>query len=334
MKRKYAHVRARGSVAGIAFIALVPLVAAIGGFAVDCMHVNDAKGELQRAVDAAALAGAEDLSKYVPGTIPDSATSVASADQEPLKFALQVAELNAVDGPFGLWSSSNRSIKATIRYDSNFPGTANSPNRCDVSSQIYINSLFAKIFGNFGQNVSASGSAAYTGLNQINGDNGYLVVSSIDLNPAPNGSPLGNNPSFGTNYTVDLHTNSVWVSNPNVQDDDLLGHIWDPSKYPPVNLPPITIGSTITTDHGIKNAGTQFANLIGYTIVLVVTNQDTVPGSGKASYPVTGFIGLKVTGSTGKTNVTGTLVPLGIVGGGFTGGPTSNTGPFLVRLVQ
>ena len=46
MKRK-ANSRNRGSVALLAFIAVVPLVAAIGGFAVDCMHVNDAKGALQ-----------------------------------------------------------------------------------------------------------------------------------------------------------------------------------------------------------------------------------------------------------------------------------------------
>jgi hypothetical protein len=311
--------RGKGSVATLAFVAMLPLVAALGGFAVDCMHVNDAKGELQRATDAAALAGAEDLKNY-NGSNPNLKSTASSVDlannQEPVNFALQVAQLNAVDGPVGLWQNANRSVTATIRYDATLPGPTNIPNRCDVTGSIQTQSIFAQIFGNFGQSVGTSSSA---GLQVANTVYNYvpLLVSVQDSNS------LGNalqNQAAGATFRVDVKVNSIWAINDNNTLTKIIAALAG-GTFPGSSLEPaVSVGGQITSDNGVKSAGQDFGNLVitpPITVIFPVTG-DSV-GTGQPKHTVTGFFAMQVT-SAGTSPpdyyLSGTIVPVSTFGSG------------------
>jgi hypothetical protein len=353
MKTRLHSRRNQGSAAALAFVAVVPLVAAIGGFAVDCMHVNDAKGELQRATDAAALSGAQDLQNYNKTGIPATATSYSASNSEPLNFALAVAAMNAVDGPIGLWSSSNRNISTTIRYDSNFPGSPTWPNRCDVATSMRISSLFARLIGNFGQNVSARASAAMYPVSTVTTPM-PLLVSQDDTDP--NGKTILNTPAGGTLTIIikdNASSNAVWIFNSNKDDQALLNHIIDPTKYPDVPIKPVTINDhtlndveindIIKSDNGTKSAGALFDQLIGHDIILLVTDASVASDYTAKGIPqrkVIGFIGMHVTGydNTNKGNgysLTGILQPVSAIGtSGGISNPFTGFAPYIARLIE
>jgi len=358
MKRGKLAARNRGSVATLAFVAVVPLLAAFGGIAVDSMHYNDAMGELQRATDAAALAGAEDLNNYI-GSKNTTASSVSSTNEEPVNFALDVATMNAVDGPIGLWQSSNRTVNATIRYDSKLSGPANRPNRCDVSGQIFIRSLFAKMFGNFGQTVSTTSSAGYTALNTLPI---YmpLLVSWVD--PDPSGDILSSM-GPGSTYTVEIKqsgksssnnsnngksNNSVWIWNNNQIDIEAIKHIANPSTNPfnPADIPPESIGDYIKSDNGQKSAGQDFGDLLGKDVGFIVTGDSVandILAQGQPVHQIIGFVGMHVTGfdaSPGNNgySLTGTLEPLPASGSYVSTAPatgvTNGINLYQAKLIQ
>lgn len=334
----------RGSVSVLPFIALVPLLAAIGGFAVDCMHVNDARGELQRATDAAALAGAQDLANY-DGSKLMTANSVDAANEEPVNFALQVASLNAVDGPLGVWHGGQRTVTATIRYDASIPGPPNRPNRCDVTGSVKIDSFFAQCFGNFGQTVNSTSSAAFSQLNTLYS---YmpLLVSINDLDP--NGRKLEER-QVGDEYTVIIKdnkaSNSVWILNSNKDLKAIIEHIADPVNNPGVQLPPVKIGDIIKSDNGMKSAGKLFDQLMDKDVAFLITGDSIETdylAKGKPEHPVIGFMVMHVTqvDDNAKGNgysLTGILKPA-VLGGEFdpfgTTSQVSTYAPFLARLVQ
>lgn len=343
MKRRQ-YSRKKGSVAALGFVAVVPLVAALTAFGVDCMHVNDASGELQRATDAAALAGSEDLGNYV-GNKALTAQSVSSANEEPVNFALSTASLNAVDGPLGLWQGGQRSVSATIRYDSTLAGPVNRPNRCDVTGTIQIKSVFAQVFGNFSQTVTTNSSAGLTSLNTLYSF-APLLVSEKD--PDPSGRRL-KDLAIDSIYTVGIKSNdssnSVWILNSNQDDIDAIMHIADPENNPGNNVPAYSIGDVIKSDNGQKSAGQYFDKLVGKDVPFLVTN-DSVDGDylakGQPVHTVVGFMVLHVTGYDNKGgkdgySLTGNLRPVSFAGGYD---PTKGTGtittfaPFLSRLIQ
>jgi Flp pilus assembly protein TadG len=329
----------------LAFVAVVPLVAAFGGIAVDCMHYNDATSELQRTTDAAALAGAEDLNKYVGGKNM-TGTTVSATNEEPVNFAIQVASLNAVDGPVGLWSSSSRTVTATILHDNNFGGPAGFPNRCNVTGTISIRSLFAKIFGNFHNTVTTSSSAGLSGLTTLYGGFAPLLVSWVDDDID---SKKLKDQLYGSTYTVNIKnnafSNSVWILNNNTTDEYAINHIYDPVKYPGNVIPPVSIGDYIKSDNGEKSAGKLFDELKGKDIGLIITDDSlkNYLAKGQPVHKVIGFIGMKVTSfddSPGKDgySFTGTLEPLPIAGGYDPNGTPSGVGSgfsaYKVRLIQ
>jgi hypothetical protein len=252
-----------------------------------------------------------------------------------------VGALNAVDGPLGLWTGSTRTLTATILDDTTdtflaqLPGGA--PNRCNVSGQIYIHSLFAKIFGNFGQNINTFSSAAMLPIKTL-GSPLILLVSNVDQDPS--GKVL-KNLTFGSTFTVQIKTDSLWIANPDNTDKTIINNIADPANAVPVTLPPMSIGDYIKVDNGLKSAGQLFDSLKGHTIFFAVTNDSAnnpVLGQGQPVHQIIGFMGLYVTGDTTKNpnpSLTGTLVSAGIVNGLPSGSsPGSTLGPFLVRLIQ
>lgn len=334
----------KGSTAALAFIALLPLIGLLGGFAVDCMHVNDAHGELQRALDAAALAGAHDLGNF-DGSKSTSAQTVSDGNEEPVNHALQVASLNAVDGPSGIWHSGDRTVTASIVYDPNFPGPANRPNRCNVSGSIGLKSIFAQMFGNYGQSVNATASAALTSLTTL-----YsfmpLLVSINDLDPD---NRKLEDQVVGNEFTVQVkgndYSNSVWILNSNKDCLAQLNHIADPATYPAVEMPPLSVGDFVKSDNGKKSAGKIFDKLIGKDVAFVVTddavNNDYL-AKGQPVHKIIGFMVLHVTstdtqpGANGYS-MTGILKPVAMNGAFSTTVPApqiTTFAPFLARLVQ
>ena len=253
--------------------------------------------------------------------------------------------MNAVDGPLGLWQSSNRAVTATIRNDATLAGPTTTPNRCDVTGQIFISSLFAKIFGNFGQTVNTTSSAGLTPVNKVL-SYAPLLVSLNDTDPQ--GDAL-KNLTIGSTYTVEIKdksSNSVWILNPGNADAQQIQHLADPS-IPGPTLPPLEIGDTIKSDNGQKAAGKLFNLLEGDTVLFVVTADNVGTdylAKGQPVHTIIGFMALKVTnfdnsaGANGYS-LTGTLEPLPIGSGSFDPNDPFKTqittfAPFLVRLVQ
>jgi Flp pilus assembly protein TadG len=348
MKRSFTR-RSRGSAAALAFVGVIPLIAAFGGVAVDSMHVNDARGALQRATDAAALAGAQDLANYASAPLPTSATSVSSSNEEPLNYALQLASMNAVDGPIGLWQGSNRTVTATLRYDSTLGGVATRPNRCDVQGSIFIRSIFAQVFGNFGQTVSTTSSA---GIQAINTLDSYLPLLVSWVDPDMGGNKLKdviNNSTIP--YTIHIKdnkvSNSVWIPTSNKIAKQMIDYLGDPVNNPkpsPDDYPSYSIGDEIKSSNGIKSAGTDFAPLAGKNVGILVT-EDAVSGylaKGQPVHKVYAFVGMHIISydNDNKGNgysLTGYLYPITGIGDLDPQGPKNPnvwTFPFQARLIQ
>ncbi len=335
--------RNNGATAALAFVAIVPLVAALGGFAVDAMHFNDAAGALQRACDAAALAGAQNLGSYSSGKAV-SGTSVSTGNNDSVNYALEVAQLNAVDGSIGLWSNGDRSITATIRYDSSLSGPNTNPNRCDVTASIGIKSLFTKIFGNYSQTVSTSASAGLTPLNKLYS---YLPMIVSYVNPDENGKKL-NGLSLGDTFVINIKNksagNTVWLYNNTGDNIDAIEHIVDPVTYPGNSEAALAIGDTIQSNNGQKSVGKIFDQLYGKDVALAVT-EDNVDkdylSKGQPSHKISYFVGFHITGYDNNSkgdgySLTGTIISTPNAGGYDPSGTTNNvTGSvYLAKLIQ
>lgn len=346
MKRRPSR-RNRGSVAALAFVGVIPLIAAFGGLAVDSMHVNDARGALQRATDAAALAGAEYMNDYA-GSKATTATSVGDGNELPVNYALQVASMNAVDGPLGLWQGSNRTISATIRHDASLGGVATQPNRCDVTGSIYIRSIFAQIFGNFGQTVTASSSA---GIAPVNKPVAFapLLVSWTD--PDPNSKVLRDTIA-GTEYTViikdmgDKISNAIWIDSSAKTVNELIDYLAGNGPRPSYDaLPDYKIGDTVKASNGEKGGvGKNLDKLTGKDLVFLITDDNGIGVTAvrKPEHIITRIVGMtdvRVDATPGRDgfSITGKLYPV-VVGGESdpSAGPNPVTtfAPFQVRLIQ
>lgn len=305
--------RPRGSVVTVALVALVPLLGAIGAVAVDLMHNNDAIGALQRSTDAGALAGAQDLSTYKGAPLKSTATvadsSSPGSNEDAVNVALSVAKLNIADG-HSVYTDvvPNAKVTATL-------SPTPSPSQCTVDATLPINSLLAKLFGNFGQTITAHSVA---GLGPpVDKMGGFMPVLPSYSEKDPSGKVLSA-ATAGSTYTVEIKTNALWIYNPNVTDIEALNGIINPLSNS-LNEPAIAIGDIIKSDNGIKSAGTLFPQLVGKTVFFPITS-DSV-GTGTPSHPVIGFIAMKITSANGKNpnpSVTGIIVPLV--------GPGTNTG--------
>jgi Flp pilus assembly protein TadG len=338
--------RNRGSVAALAFVAVVPLVAGIGAVAVDSMHFNDARGALQRATDAAALAGAQDLGNYI-GTKNKTGTTVDPVNEEPVNYALELARMNAVDGAVGLWNNSNRSVKATIRFDATLGGggVATQPNRCDVTASVFIRSIFAQIFGNFGQTVNSASSAGFLSVNRVSGYAPMLVSwNDPDRDKLPLRTAV-----TGNTYTVTIKemgnkiSNAVWIDEKTPELIKLENYIAGLPGATRPDLPTYSIGDTVKTSNGEKGSvGQNLTVLEGKDLIFLVTddNGDGLTAVGRPVHVITRMIGLsnaRIDSTPGKDgySITGELFP--VVQGTYDPGAPANPvsfGPVQVRLIQ
>jgi hypothetical protein len=88
----------RGGLVTLVLIGMIPLLIAFGAFAVDMKHQQTAQQQLQKATDAAALAGAEML--WYDGTYNMGSNAYTADSNYPIvkQKAMQVAQLNIADG--------------------------------------------------------------------------------------------------------------------------------------------------------------------------------------------------------------------------------------------
>ena len=151
----------RRSLGTLLLAVIIPISFGIGALALDMAHYSAVKGELQKAVDAAALAGA------------------ASLVEEPEKcedHALVVAEMNSADGR----AVSNLSDSTTVTVEV-MPCTDTDVGYVKVTANMAIRFMFAPIFGRESDLITTTSRAGtYGTLTQIAADHAFPLAVSID----------------------------------------------------------------------------------------------------------------------------------------------------------
>lgn len=318
--------QSNGSIVALAFVALVPLILAIGGFSVDCMHFNDQRGAMQRATDAGALAGAIDIPSW-KGNLSQSGTTNSGTNyttgkigtnEEPVDMALAATGLNVVDGNRPVTNGSTINVFAELlqQYTPNMTqsGNGHPPIACHVHAQMQIRSLFAGMFGNWTQTVSTD-SVAGPGpqittlyrylpmlLSAPQGDQNGSMLSAMGpgamygfiLNAAGAAPPSGNGGKG----------NSVWIFNSDAANQAAVNAIANGVPMNPAE-PSITVDTSITTQlPGFSSPGAlaSFNSLTPGTIFIVPVTSDwlTLPNPTTGAqpstgpHPVIGFLALRI----------------------------------------
>jgi Flp pilus assembly protein TadG len=151
----------RGSLGTLLLALIIPILFGIGAFGLDMAHYSAVKGELQKAVDAAALAGAASLVEE-----PDQCEN----------HALSVAEMNTADGR----PVSNLSDSTTVTVEV-MPCSDTEVGYVTVTANMAIRHMFAPIFGREWDIVTTSSRAGtYGTLTQIAADHAFPLAVSID----------------------------------------------------------------------------------------------------------------------------------------------------------
>jgi Flp pilus assembly protein TadG len=272
----------RGSLAALGFIGMIPLLIALGAYAIDLMHVNSTKGELQRSCDAAALAGAARLYNYdTDNPKGDSATRAAQA----------ILLANLCDGR--VVDDRDPEIADQIT----FPVTPTNGvgGQVKVDAQIQIHGMFSKIFGSMTQQVTASATAGSNGnVNQAFA--GQLFPIAVALNmPDPSGTTLASK-SIGQNFTIvfspDGSDNAGWTTlnagggASQIKKD--IDFYKDASK---TGGTAIKVTDSIDLKNGeIASAISATSAVVGKTVVMPVIDANKFNGSSK----VVGFVGMTI----------------------------------------
>ncbi|MBI4533792.1 MAG: Tad domain-containing protein [Candidatus Melainabacteria bacterium] len=315
-----------GSLAAV-FLALFTIMSlALGTLAVDVAHVTTVKCELQNAVDAAALGGAQDL--------------IEDYDSIPAR-ALNIANNNKADGR----AVSNNSPNTIVTVYP-IPPSQTDTGSVQVSAQMTINHLLAPIIGRTNDVIYASSLAGGSGtLNQLNGDQAFPLAVSIDAIPQklvgdPPGIPLYQRQ---VGQSVEFYINSQQVKNAAFTSftessananyiKDAIDQSLGLAPVEPGFIPSITVNDEINLNNGVVGQkkladSPQLDALLAQPLLILPVISGTPPYN--QSRPVIGFIGVKVTavevnGSGGEVEtITCTIVKA--IGRGR-GGPTGLTG--------
>ncbi|MBI5172126.1 MAG: hypothetical protein HY986_04525 [Candidatus Melainabacteria bacterium] len=276
----------KGSLAAVGMLSIVGLSVAFGAFGLDVSHAVTVKEQLQVATDAGALAGARDFVKVDPPYVPSSFDAdIAKRD------ALAVTAANYADGkPVSL---SDADTKVTVSTNA-----AASPYTVTVTATRKVNNIFARLFGNDGQEITTtSTAAAWRDIKTLHPNQALNLAVSLDWAPSKGPQQGRSLESYGTNpngqtFTIDLNSqqgkNSAWIKD------------WGAFNSPSMNF-----GTTpVQLDNGVRaNDVQELAS--GDTIILPV-----VKGAPPYNYktPVIGTIGFKVKKARFPQQIEGTLV--------------------------
>lgn len=151
----------RGSLGALMIAFLVPVFFGIGAFALDLAHLSTVRAELQKATDAAALAGAADL--LVDPELCD-------------RHALNVAAANWADG-----HAVSNEIDGTEVYVETVPCSDTQTGSVTVTASTRLNNLFAKIFHRDSEIATARSVAGAAGaVSSVSSNTAFPLAVSMD----------------------------------------------------------------------------------------------------------------------------------------------------------
>ncbi|MBI4533790.1 MAG: hypothetical protein HY711_07560 [Candidatus Melainabacteria bacterium] len=315
----------KGSLGAVLFGIVLFAILGIGAFALDFAHVLTVQSELQNATDAAALAGAQDLTTNFDNVVPR---------------ALQVASSNRADGK----AVSNQSPGAIITVNPIPPNLPLDTGSVTVTASMSIRHMLAPIFGRTVDTLVSQSTAGSSGsLNRLGSNQAFPLAVSLDAVPRNNnidGQPLY---SRQLGDTVDFYINSQQVKNASFTSftecssnaNYIKGAVAQSLGLEPVQpgfIPSIQVGDSININNGVVGQkhlarSPQFEALTSQPILILPVITGTPPYN--QSRQVVGFIGVRVTTVTinqsgGEVEtITGTLVRQLARG---RGGPTGQTG--------
>lgn len=158
----------KGNLGSVLLLALIPLVVAMAALAYDISHMVTVQSQLQTAVEAAALSGAQTLIDN-----PDNAEY----------HALEVCAENHADGE----PVSNDVQQTTVTSLAKMP-TVTDGGAVQVTAQRQVEHIYARIFGRYGDGVTATATAGPGAPIQDLGNNqAFPLVVSLDV--VPNSGP-------------------------------------------------------------------------------------------------------------------------------------------------
>ncbi|MFA7339579.1 MAG: Tad domain-containing protein [Candidatus Obscuribacterales bacterium] len=303
--------RKTGQLSILVLVFLVASLIAMGALGVDIAHIVCTTEELQRAVDAGALAGGPHLSEL------DKTQAVAEA--------LSITADNKADG-----SRVSNEVPGTIVTVVTTNATTNSGGTVTVSAQKRITHLFAHLFGRHTDIVYASATAGGIGeVTQIPSGSAFPIAISIDAATQVGGAqaPLmacqpgqaftlyfDNKEDKNAAFTS-FNTGSADVQYFNEAMSEALGL----THSDPAVIPSVSVGSVINLNNGeggYQAMSHEFYSKImakPYILLPLIENPPPLNQSGV----VIGFVALKVTEISkrnGVASMSGIIVKPAVLG--------------------
>lgn len=277
----------KGLMGTVLIIPVILMALIFGSMAMDVAHVVAVRQELQSAVDAAAMAGAQSLS-----------TDSASVE----RHAREVCRLNYADGTAVDDSKTPMDVSVTV-----VPSTVTKPGTVRVTAEVVSSNLMAKIFNNHTTRVRASALAGGTGpLAQMNGSTLFpLAVSLDDSRRSLNYRPL-NEMHVGDTFELVINSqqykNAAFTSfsDPNTNANWIKAAIAQSLGLPSttsVTIPPVKVGDQINVANGVLGQKTladdpYYSALAGEEVIYLAVVEGSVPFN--QSRALKGFVGVKV----------------------------------------
>jgi Flp pilus assembly protein TadG len=292
--KKITYRNQRGSLGTMLFLCVLLFIMGLGAFGIDIGHVAAIRHQLQNAVDAAAIAGAMDLS-----TDP----TLCESD------AIAVAKENRADNCSVLDGAGPMDVKVAVK-----PCTPTAYGTVTVTASMRINHLFAPIFGGFSSELSATAVAGAAGkLTGMYGNGAFPMAVSMDSLEG-----LGNGDSVTWYLNSQQYKNAAFTSlteksaNANWLNNAIAEMLGLPAKTD-VNIPSVSVGDTIYLTNGIDGQkqladDPYFGALMNQEIIFLPVIQDQAPYNQTAK--VIGFIGVQFTNisKASKNGIVETMV--------------------------
>lgn len=284
-----------GSVFALAFVGMVPLLIALAAFGVDTLHYSAVQAEVQRACDAGALAGAQDLYEYFqnPNGPPQVAIAVAGMNESEGQMTQDIANVNI-----------SASVETPPTNDGG--GTV----RCNMT--VPYNNLLAAVFGANRTTISCTALAGAQGTGNVAATGSLFPLAiSMGIKAGQDNEALQDKQVGDTIY-LEWHNNIEWTGfkSHNARDvRDYITNYMQPGSGNP--SPPVPINSAINVTHGVQATNIAYMEqLLDKKIIYMPVIADS--GSlGPGDYNVLGFIGLKgarITGNGSNSVLEGTLI--------------------------
>jgi Flp pilus assembly protein TadG len=324
--------KASGLMGSLILSSLIIISVGIGALALDISHIIAAKNDLQKAVDAAALAGAEEL----------------TANPELVEYhALQIAANNKADGRFVANDSDGTSVTV-----GSTPSIVDEVGTVTVRAEMDLRHMAAPIFGRVTDRIGVCATASAKGpLTTIFADQAFPMTVSLDTaGKNNNGQNVGKAlKDHKLGDSVKFYINSQQVKNAAFTSFTLrqanANYIKDAvdqslglAEVQPGFIPSISVGDEIYLNNGVVGQkelakGEKLDALIAkvpYVVAPVILGDPSF----NQTRVVVGFVALKITdvevsqsGGLVET-ITATLIKASVKGHG---GPVFDTGDDLLN---